>query len=90
MRRDVKEKELEDALESGREALKTDDTAQIDAATETITQASHKLAELMYKEQEEQGAASEDEQPEGEQPEEDAEAEDKSDDDVIDAEFTEK
>jgi len=87
---DEEKKELEDALESGRESLKTEDAALIDAATEKITQASHKLAELMYKEQQEQGAAPEGEQPEEEQPEEDTETEDKSDDDVIDAEFTEK
>jgi len=88
---DEEKKELEDALESGREAVKTDDTAQIDAATEKITQASHKLAELIYKEQQEQGSAAEGEEPEAEQPGEESDTEeDKSDDDVIDAEFTEK
>ena len=88
---DEEKKELQDALDAGKEAVKSDDTAQIDAATEKITQASHKLAELMYKEQQEQGAQAEGEQPEAEQPPEDAESEDdKSDDDVIDAEFTEK
>ena len=88
---DEEKKELQDALEAGKEAVKTDDTSQIDAATEKITQASHKLAELMYKEQQEQGAEAEGEQPEDQQPAEDAESEDdKGDDDVIDAEFTEK
>ncbi len=88
---DEEKKELQDALDAGKEAVKTDDPAQIDAATEKITQASHKLAELMYKEQQEQGAGAEGEQPEAEQPAEEAETEDdKGDDDVIDAEFTEK
>ena len=88
---DEEKKELQDALDAGKEAVKTDDTAQIEAATEKITQASHKLAELMYKEQQEQGAPEEGEQPEAEQTAEEAETEDdKGDDDVIDAEFTEK
>ena len=90
---DEEKKELQDALETGREAVKSDDIAQIDAATEKITQASHKLAEIMYKEQQEQATEDGAQQPEGEQPEgetESSEEDDKSDDDVIDAEFTEK
>ena len=89
---DEEKKELQDALEAGKEAVKSDDTAQIDAATEKITQASHKLAELMYKEQQEQAGDAEGAQPEAEQAaeESDSDDEDKSDDDVIDAEFTEK
>ncbi len=88
---DEEKKELQEALEVGREAVKTDDTAQIDAATEKITQASHKLAEIMYKEQQEQGAEAESEQPEQEEEKSETESDDdSSDDDVIDAEFTEK
>ena len=44
-----RKKELEQALEEGREALKSDDPGKIDPATERITAVSHKLAELMYK-----------------------------------------
>jgi len=89
---DEEKKELQDVLESGREAIKSDDAAIIDEATEKITQASHKLAELMYKEQQTQGEEADSEQPESEQDAaDDSQAEDdKSDDDVIDAEFTEK
>jgi len=89
---DEEKKELQDALESGKEAVKTDDTALIDAATEKITAASHKLAEIMYKEQQEQGAEAEGEQPTADEEEtsETESEEDNSDDDVIDAEFTEK
>ena len=47
-------KELEQALEEGREALKSDDPGKIDVATEKITAVSHKLAELMYKKQQEE------------------------------------
>ena len=50
-------KELEQALEEGREALKSDDPGKIDVATERITAVSHKLAELMYKKQQEEASA---------------------------------
>ncbi|MYE61338.1 MAG: molecular chaperone DnaK, partial [Candidatus Dadabacteria bacterium] len=50
-------KELEQALEEGREALKSDDLGKIDLATEKITAVSHKLAELMYKTQQEEASA---------------------------------
>ena len=41
--------DLESALTRAREALKSEDATQIKAATEALTQASHKLAEAMYK-----------------------------------------
>ena len=79
-------KELEQSLSEGKEALQSDDRARIDQATEKITAVSHKLAELMYKKQQEEGAAAD---PSAAQdapgPEEPA-----SGDDVIDAEFTEE
>ena len=81
-------KELEQALEEGREALKSDDPGKIDLATEKITAVSHKLAELMYKKQQEEASAdagaggSEDQAPE--------QGNSTSGDDVIDAEFTEQ
>ena len=81
-------KELEQALEEGREALKSDDSGKIDVATEKITAVSHKLAELMYKKQQEEASAGAGEggaeSPESEQ------GNSTSGDDVIDAEFTEQ
>ena len=81
-------KELEQALEEGREALKSDDPGKIDLATEKITAVSHKLAELMYKKQQEEAS-----QGAGEGEAEDQASEQgnsTSGDDVIDAEFTEQ
>ena len=81
-------KELEQALEEGREALKSDDPGKIDPATERITAVSHKLAELMYKKQQEEAS-----QGAGEGGAEDQASEQgnsTSGDDVIDAEFTEQ
>ena len=85
---DEEKKELEQALEEGREALKSDDPGKIDLATERITAVSHKLAELMYKKQQEEASAGagegEQEGPASEQ------GNSTSGDDVIDAEFTEQ
>ena len=81
-------KELEQALEEGREALKSDDPGKIDPAAERITAVSHKLAELMYKKQQEEAS-----QGAGEGGAEDQASEQgnsTSGDDVIDAEFTEQ
>ena len=81
-------KELEQALEEGREALKSDDPGKIDLATERITAVSHKLAELMYKKQQEEASAGAGEGgAEGQAPEQ---GNSTSGDDVIDAEFTEQ
>jgi molecular chaperone DnaK len=93
---DDDKKELQEALEQGRNAIKGEDTQAIEQATEKITQASHKLAELMYKQQAESSGAPT-EEPQGDAPEA-AEANDDTaeesgqdnNDDVIDAEFTEK
>ena len=82
-------KELEQALEEGREALKSDDPGKIDQATEKITAVSHKLAELMYKKQQEEAAA----QGAGEGGQEGSasgQGNSTSGDEVIDAEFTEQ
>ena len=81
-------KELEQSLEEGREALKSDDPGKIDLATEKITAVSHKLAELMYKKQQEEAAAGAGEGGQ-EGPASDQENS-HSGDDVIDAEFTEQ
>ena len=93
---DEEKKELEEALEAGREAVKGEDAQAIEQATEKITEASHKLAELMYKQQAESAEAQGDgspEQPTGPSDEagsDDSEQDKKDGDDVIDAEFTEK
>jgi molecular chaperone DnaK len=42
-------KPIEDALAGAKEALKTEDMDQIRRAMETLTKASHRLAEVMYK-----------------------------------------
>ena len=81
-------KELEQALEEGREALKSDDPGRIDLATEKITAVSHKLAELMYKKQQEE--ASQDAGEGGAESQASEQGNSTSGDDVIDAEFTEQ
>ena len=81
-------KELEQALEEGREALKSDDPGKIDPATEKITAVSHKLAELMYKKQQEEAAAGAGEG--GAEGQASEQGNSTSGDDVIDAEFTEQ
>ena len=81
-------KELEQALEEGREALKSDDLGKIDVATEKITAVSHKLAELMYKKQQEEASAGGGEG--GAEGQASEQGNSTSGDDVIDAEFTEQ
>jgi molecular chaperone DnaK len=41
--------EVENAIADAKKALESNDKAQMDRARETLTQASHKLAEQMYK-----------------------------------------
>ncbi len=41
--------ELESAIEDAKKALESDDLATLEAAAQNLTQASHKLAEEMYK-----------------------------------------
>lgn len=85
---DEEKKELKEAVEEGRDALKSEDLTKIDSATERITQASHKLAEMMYKQQSGEGAEGGETASTDEEASADAKAD--SDDDVIDAEFTEE
>lgn len=84
-------KELEDALEQGRRALKSEDAADIQAAMDRITKASHKIAEMMYKQQT-AGAegATGTYGGDGGTSQETGGGKKKGGDDVIDAEFTEK
>lgn len=71
-------KSIDEAVEKGREAMKGNDKEEIEGAIEAISQASHKLAEVLYQAAQEEGGA----QGEGAEPEAAA------DDDVVDAEFT--
>ncbi len=48
-------KDVEDALNEAREALKGEDVERMKRAQETLTRASHKLAEIMYREAQAQG-----------------------------------
>ncbi len=74
---DAEKKEIEAAIEELQEAMKGDDKAAIEAKTQALGEKSGKLAERVYKEQAEQGAAA----GAGEQAE--------SGEDVVDAEFEE-
>ena len=92
---DDEKKELEEALEQGRNTVKGEDAEGIKEASDKITQASHKLAELMYKQQAESSGAGDGAGHEHDGTTEEPQAEEASDDkkdgdDVIDAEFTEK
>jgi molecular chaperone DnaK len=49
-------KPIEDALAEAKEALKTEDMGKIRSAMETLTKASHRLAEVMYKQAKEKQA----------------------------------
>jgi molecular chaperone DnaK len=50
-------KPIEDALSDAKEALKTEDMDKIRPAVETLTKASHRLAEVMYKQAKEKPAS---------------------------------
>jgi molecular chaperone DnaK len=47
---EAERKAVEDALNETREALKGDDLERMKRAQQALTQASHKLAEIMYRE----------------------------------------
>ncbi|MBI2487213.1 MAG: molecular chaperone DnaK [Deltaproteobacteria bacterium] len=86
-------KELEDALEQGKQVVKVENLNEIQAAMERITNASHKIAGLMYKQA--AGGGAEDSKTQassgsGETEEGQDRRRESGGDDVIDAEFTEK
>ena len=84
-------KELEDALEEGRKVLKSEDIGEIQRAMDRITKASHKIAEVAYKQASGTGAgAGPGTYGAGEGTEGGEAGKKKGGDDVIDAEFTEK
>lgn len=74
---------LETALNEGKEALKGEDVAAMEKARDNITQASHKLAEAMYKKAAEGQAADSN----GSQADAGADSAKSKDGDVVDAEF---
>ncbi len=74
--------DINNAIEDLKKVMEGEDTEAINKSTEALTQASHKLAEIMY-----QQASQEQEQPQGAGPEPDAEP--PQDDDVVDADFEE-
>ncbi len=74
---------VETALKDAKEALQGEDTAAMDSAREKLTQASHKLAEAMYKKQAEEAAATD----ANDAPQEPAAEKQRKEDDVVDAEF---
>ncbi|MBT3181423.1 MAG: molecular chaperone DnaK [Deltaproteobacteria bacterium] len=76
-------KKIEEACEVCKKAVEEKDSAKIKSAMETLTQASHKMAEAMYK------AASEEAKPGEEAKSEEPKKEEKKDDNVVDAEFEE-
>jgi molecular chaperone DnaK len=82
--------DVENAIADAKKALESNDKAQMDRARETLTQASHKLAEQMYKSAQAQtpppgGGAGPSGSAGGEQPGGNGEA--KKDEGVIDAEY---
>jgi molecular chaperone DnaK len=82
--------EIENALGDAKKALESNDKAQMDKARETLTQASHKLAEQMYKAAQSQpGAGPQGGQAPGPQPggANGAGESQKKDEGVIDAEY---
>jgi len=91
---DEEKNELEEALENGRNVIKSENKTEYDSAFERITKASHKLAELMYKQASEKEQSSEsgaDAQSDISDDDASSTQDKKNDnDDVIDAEFTEK
>jgi molecular chaperone DnaK len=78
---DTERTAIENAMADLKEALKGDDANAIQQKTNTLAQASMKLGEAMYKQQQEAGAADTSESATG--------ADGKKEEDVVDAEFTE-
>ena len=76
-------KPIEDALAEAKEALKNEDMGKIRQAVETLTKASHRLAEVMYKQAREKQAPGGTEDSKESQ----AKAEGPAEGEVVDAEF---
>lgn len=78
---------IQAAIEQLRKDLEGDDVEAIKASTQKLTEASHKLAEILYSQQAAQGAPGAPEEPEGNA--ESATDSKNPDDDVVDAEYEE-
>jgi len=79
-------KALEEAIKAGRDALEGEDVDVMNKAIESITQASHKLAEVLYQETQAAGG-----DPAGGGPDAaDESSQAGGDDDVVDAEYTDQ
>lgn len=74
---------IEDAIKQTKEAIESNDTAQMRTAIDNLTKASHRMAEVMYQQQTQQQAGSQP-GPEAGEPQPGSE---KKDEDVVDAEF---
>jgi molecular chaperone DnaK len=81
---DETKSKVEEGIEKLKKALETDDVDAIKTASEELTQASHKLAEIMYSQASQQQADGA-----GDAGGEDSGAEKKDDDDVVDADYEE-
>ncbi|MDZ4224378.1 MAG: Hsp70 family protein, partial [bacterium] len=82
-------KKVEEALAACKKALEEKNTESIKSTTEALTQASHKLAEIMYKQASAAGAQGKPEQP-GDGSQGGGETKEaKKDEKVVDAEFEE-
>jgi molecular chaperone DnaK len=80
---------VEREIEALKKAMETEDVQAIKSATESLTQASHKLAELMYAQAKGQGGGSGDAGAAGDGAGGAAGGKRKDDDDVVDADFEE-
>jgi len=79
-------KTLDEAIKAGRDALEGEDVDIMNKAIESITQASHKLAEVLYQETQAEGGG-----PDADGPDAGAESSQADgDDDVVDAEYTDQ
>ena len=79
-------KQAEEAIDPLRKALEGEDPEEINRLSEALTQASHKLAEAMYQQASQEGAAGAEGGPQGD-PQQEAGADQQ--DDVVDADFEE-
>ena len=79
-------KQAQEAIEPLRKAMEGDDPEEINRLSEALTQASHKLAEAMYQQASQEGAAGAEGGPQGD-PQQGAAADQQ--DDVVDADFEE-
>jgi molecular chaperone DnaK len=73
---------IEDAIKQTKEAIESNDVVQMRTAVDNLTKASHKMAEVMYRQQTQQKAGAQAGAGAGPQPDSG-----KKDDDVVDAEF---